>query len=229
MSVTRRDIPARTQRAGNPPAGRHAERPGFHSPDTRLLQPRPQGTRAQEAAQPLNCNPPPCPSGLLEPCARKPASTVLRGPRCGNAPGLPDSAMIEQASSALTPGISSSRMIAGSAGASGMVPAPAPVTPSGSAPHAAGIASMASSISSGEPGDPACRGSRSGPAGSGRARRGGRRTGRRAPRPGRRAWLSSGCGPARPARRGSRSPAIIASDHVLHRPGGHLGGHRRTP
>jgi len=27
---------------------------------------------------------------LLEPCARKRARTVLRGPRCSNAPGLPD-------------------------------------------------------------------------------------------------------------------------------------------
>src|ERR1039458_6663564 len=44
---------------------------------------------ARAGAQHCNCNPP-CPSGLLEPCARKPASTVLRGGRRGNAPPLPD-------------------------------------------------------------------------------------------------------------------------------------------
>src|SRR5512133_1291069 len=47
------------------------------------------GRYAPDSAGAQHCNPA-RPSGLLEPCAGKPARTVLRGPRRSNAPGLPD-------------------------------------------------------------------------------------------------------------------------------------------
>ncbi len=54
----------------------------------RLIPPR------LPAASPKRRHQPPDPTaiarGLLEPCAVKVARTVLRGPRCSNAPGLPD-------------------------------------------------------------------------------------------------------------------------------------------
>ena len=58
----------------------------------------------------------------------------------------PVSAMIERASSALTPGISASRWAAGSTAASVPVPALGPVLPSASTPQAARIWARCSSI-----------------------------------------------------------------------------------
>ena len=72
------------------------------------------------------------------------ASTVLRGPWRGDAPGLPDSAMMAWAAMTPQPVISSSRAIAGSTGEPGLVPAPGPVTPPASTPQAAGICAIRS-------------------------------------------------------------------------------------
>src|SRR5271157_3333978 len=47
----------------------------------------PAGREHRVAAEDLNR-----PRGLLGPCARERACTVLRGPRCSNAPGLPGAA-----------------------------------------------------------------------------------------------------------------------------------------
>src|SRR5262245_9558110 len=58
----------------------------------------------------------------------------------------PVSAMIERASSALTPGICASRWAAGSAAASAPVPAAGPVLPSASTPQAARICARCCSI-----------------------------------------------------------------------------------
>jgi hypothetical protein len=63
---------------GRPYAGRHPPPPRAHLLPTPTTQ-----------AGPSNCQPA-SPRGLLEPCAVNAASTVLRGPRRGNAPGLPD-------------------------------------------------------------------------------------------------------------------------------------------
>src|ERR671921_1705878 len=41
------------------------------------------------------CEPSARPRGLLEPCAGKLARTVLRGPRRGNTPGLPDNTAVD--------------------------------------------------------------------------------------------------------------------------------------
>ena len=61
----------------------------IHASCGRELQARKRRTPAPQPATPR---------GLLEPCARTTGTTVLRGPRRGNAPGLPDSAISAAAS-----------------------------------------------------------------------------------------------------------------------------------
>ncbi len=110
----------------------------------------------------------------------------------------PVSAMMARARSALMPGISASRAPRAARGvrAGAGVRAGGPVA----------VDAPGGGHRRGQPGDPggelgdrAGRGRRSGPAASRRARRGGHRTCRPGPRPGRRAWPSSGRGPGRPA------------------------------
>src|SRR5512132_416222 len=64
------------------PAIRTVIKPAWYTPPA-------NGRYAPDSAGAQHCNPA-RPSGLLEPCAGKPARTVLRGPRRSNAPGLPD-------------------------------------------------------------------------------------------------------------------------------------------
>ena len=82
LSVLRRDIPRAASARGTRPQRAERNRP---RPDTRLLQPIPQGNRTQERG--IN---PQRPKGLACADARKRARAVLRGGRRSNAPPLPD-------------------------------------------------------------------------------------------------------------------------------------------